>query len=104
MHENILDDIYGQIKNHSIFDHEEQYDLNSLWDAGTYFLGYKHIRVFDNFPMLAFMSPELDSGKTTALKVTSRLAFNATPPGSFTTASILRKIDESDKIITICID
>lgn len=100
----ILDEVYGQIKRHSKFDHEEQYFLNTLWTVGSYFLGYSDIRTFDNFPMLAFMSPEPDSGKTNALKVTSRLAFNATNPGSFTTAGILRKIDKSDGIITICLD
>src|SRR6266446_10953674 len=93
--QNILDKTYDQIKRHSKFDHEEQYYLNTLWVIGSYFLGYKDIRTFDHFPMLAFMSPEPDSGKTNALKVTSKLAFNATNPGSFTTAGILRKIDKS---------
>jgi hypothetical protein len=102
--ENILDEVCTQIKRHSKFDHEEQYDFNTLWAVGTYFVAYDDIRVFDHYPMLAFMSPEPDSGKTNALKVTSKLAFNATPPGSFTTASILRKIDRSDKLITICLD
>jgi hypothetical protein len=103
--ENILDQVYYQIKRHSKFDHEEQYDFNTLWAVGSYFLGYKDIGVFDHFPMLAFMSPEPDSGKTNALKVTSKLAFNATNPGSFTTAGILRKIDKSKgEIITICMD
>jgi hypothetical protein len=105
MQKNILDEVYDQIKRHSKFDHEEQYDCNTLWAVGSYFLGYEDIRVFDNFPMLAFMSPEPDSGKTNALKVTSKLAFNATNPGSFTTAGILRKIDKSKgQIITICLD
>src|SRR3954469_140104 len=100
----ILDEVHDQIKRHSKFDFEEQYDFNALWAVASYFLGYDDVRAFDHFPMLAFMSPEPESGKTNALKVTARLAYNATPPGSFTTASILRKIDQSDTLITVCLD
>jgi hypothetical protein len=100
----LLDNIYYQIKRHSKFEHEEQYDLNTLWDLGSYFLSYEGLRLFDHYPMLAFMSPEPDSGKTNALEVTSRLACNATPPSSLTTAGILRKIDLSPEMITVCLD
>jgi hypothetical protein len=101
----ILDDIVTELKRHCIFDKEEQYTANALWIASSYFLKYQSVPVFNAFPMLAFMSPEPDSGKSRALKVTELLACNSISAGKYTPASLLAKIDESkDDPITICLD
>lgn len=103
--ETILDDIEFQIRRHSVFDREEKYVANVLWIAASYFLKHQDIKVFDAFPMLAFMSPEPDSGKSRALKVTELLSPNAISAGKYTTASLLAKIDqEQGNLITICLD
>lgn len=102
--ENILDDIEYEIRKHSFFDRDEKYVANALWLAGTYLLKQDSIKVFNAFPMLAFMSPEPDSGKSRALKVTELLACNAIANGSYTTASLLAKIDSEPEPITICLD
>lgn len=102
--QDILDRIEHEIGRHTWFDRDEKYVVNILWIAGTYFPGYSDIRVFDNFPMLAFMSPEPDSGKSRALKVTKLLSCNSIDVGQYTPAALLHTIDQSEKMITICLD
>lgn len=103
--ETILDAIEEQLRRHSVFDKEEKYVANALWLAASYFLKQDTIKVMNAFPMLGFMSPEPDSGKSRALKVTELLACNALSAGKYTTAALLAKIDlEPDKLVTICLD
>jgi Protein of unknown function (DUF3631) len=106
MQNNILDDIEYQIRRHSVFDRDEKYISNVLWSASSYFLKYQNdIKVFRAFPMLAFMSPEPDSGKSRSLKVTELLSCNSISAGKYTTASLLFRIDEEpDKILSIFLD
>jgi hypothetical protein len=105
LQEQILNDIERQIRSHCFFDNEEKYVAKTLWIATSYFLKHDTIRVFDAFPMLAFMSPEPDSGKSRALTVTQLLACNSISAGSYTPAMLLAKIDrEPEKILTICLD
>lgn len=100
----LLDRVERQIKDHVFFDVDHKYVVTTLWVVGTRFLAETGIRVFDAFPMLGFMSPEPDSGKSRALKVAELLSHNSLSAGSYTTASLLATIDGSEDIITICLD
>src|SRR5437867_3008562 len=101
----MLEQLEIEIKRHTWFDLEEKYTANVLWVIGSYCLGYEDAKVFNAFPMLAFMSPEPDSGKSRALKVTELLSYNALPSGKYTPALLLAKIDKSKgRISTICLD
>jgi Protein of unknown function (DUF3631) len=104
--ETILDKNREQLERHLVFNFPEQYDTCALWILGTYLL--KHVpgmKVARMFPMLGFVSPEPDSGKSTALRVVNVLCHNSTKRGKRTPASILGKIDETkDDKITIALD
>src|SRR5260370_3713402 len=89
----ILDAIDNYLKEHVIYRKQDR-TVHSLIIYGTYFVKYKDIPVFDNFPIVFFKSINEDSGKTRALEVTEQLAYNAKPPGSFTAASLIRMIDK----------
>jgi hypothetical protein len=101
----ILDDIEREIRRHLVFDSAQKYDATALWIAGTYFLGHPDIKVFSAFPMLGFMSPEPDSGKSRALEVAQALSYNSIGAGNYTTALLLNKIDNSNPDYrTLCLD
>src|ERR1700722_1626310 len=106
MHErNILDQVEGEIRRHLIFDSPEKYTDVVLWIAGTYFLGSDDVAVFNAFPMLAFMSPEPDSGKSRALEITQALSYNSIGAGNYTTAVLLNKIDKCNPVyLPLCLD
>ena len=82
--ESILDEIYKYCGRFIIHPSEQATVAHTLWLAGSYFLENPDIKVFDNFPILAFLSPDEDSGKTRALGVTQALAYNALDGGSYT--------------------
>lgn len=103
--QSILDDIEAELRRHVWFVREEEYVATALWLCGSYCLGHNDIKTFSAFPMLAFMSPEPDSGKSRALKVAELVAYNAMPAGKYTPAMLLAKIDKNKgKISTICLD
>jgi hypothetical protein len=62
------------------------------------------MKVASFFPMFGYVSPEPDSGKSTALTVTNALSFNSMKKGKRTPADILNKIDASSEKITIALD
>ena len=102
---NIGDVVERELKKYVFFDKDEKRWFTVLWAIGTHFLRYKDIRAFDAYPYIAFMSPESDSGKSTALEVTSLLSYNSPDKGSYTRASILDLIDEDREIMrTIPLD
>jgi hypothetical protein len=88
----ILDQIEHEISRHVWFDRDEKYLANTLFIPGSYCLEYySSIKVFRAFPYLGFMSPEPDSGKSRALKVTELLCCNAMASGKYTPAVLLAK-------------
>jgi len=89
----ILDETYAFLGRHVIYPNDQSRIAHTLWILGSGFLGTDDIPVFDNYPILAFLSPEEDSGKTRALDVTELLAHNAINGGSHTAASLCREID-----------
>lgn len=101
----ILDDIEREVRRHLIFDSPEKHVATVLWIAGTCFLGHADIKVFNAFPMLGFMSPEPDSGKSRALEIAQALSYNAIGAGNYTTAVLLNKIDNNKPdYLTLCLD
>jgi hypothetical protein len=62
----ILDEIYNYCGRFVKYPSEQAKIATTLWIAGSYFLENQDIKVFNNFPILAFLSPEEDSGKTRA--------------------------------------
>ncbi|HEY7243027.1 MAG TPA: DUF3631 domain-containing protein [Xanthobacteraceae bacterium] len=90
---------------HVIYPNADSHIAHALWILGSGFLENDDIPVFDNYPILAFLSPEEDSGKTRALDVTELLAHNAINGGSHTAASLCREIDgQQPELITIILD
>jgi len=84
------------------FDKEAYYDLNTLWDIGTYFY-----HLFNTYPYIYFGGVKR-TGKTKALMLSSVLCFNAISSGNVSTSSIFRLIqsgrctflmDETEKLI-----
>jgi len=70
---------------------------HTLWIVGSYFLEdkeHKDVRVFDNFPLLAFFSPDEDSGKTRALDVQRSCLQWPLMVGTYTASAMLTEIDE----------
>ncbi len=102
---NLLDDIHEYEKKNVIYPNEPAHIIHTLWNIGSYFLEDEAIKVFDNYPILAFLSPDEDSGKTRALDITAILAYNALDGGSYTAASLCREIDQRHpELITLILD
>jgi hypothetical protein len=92
----IIDDNKTIIKKHFGLDREEEYDIVTLWTLGTYFLKYApKMKVARFFPMLGFIAPEEDTGKSTALNTVARLSHNPMSRGKKTIPSILDKIHKT---------
>lgn len=102
----ILDEVYNYIGQYVIYPNEQAKVGHAVWLVGSYFLeNYKDILVFENYPIIAFLSPDEDSGKTRALDITQALAYNPDDSGSSSCASLCREIDQqSPKMITILLD
>ena len=101
----ILEATYNYIGRHVIYPNDQSRIAHALWILGSGFLKNKEIPAFDNYPILAFLSPDEDSGKTRALDVTELLAHNAINGGSHTAASLCREIDQRNpELITIILD
>jgi hypothetical protein len=103
----ILDDTEQFLRRHIIYPDDYSSAANTAWVAGSYFLKYNDLPVFDNYPILAFLSPEEDNGKTRALTVTGLLCENSMPGGSHTAASLCREIDKHEsrgELIAIILD
>jgi hypothetical protein len=101
----ILQETYDYLGRHVIYPNDGSRIAHALWILGSGFLKCDEIPVFDNFPILAFLSPEEDSGKTRALDVTELMAHNAINGGSHTAASLCREIDQRNpELITIVLD
>jgi hypothetical protein len=105
----ILDKIYNYVGRFIIYPNEHAKVAHTLWIAGSYFPEFPDIPVFDNYPILAFLSPDEDNGKSRALKVTQLLAYNAIDGGSYTAPALCREIDQQaalpkPKMITMILD
>lgn len=101
----ILDDVYNYCNRYIVYPSEQARVAHTLWIVGSYFLETSDIPVFDNYPILAFLSPDEDSGKSRALDVTAALAYSAIDGGSYTAASLCQEIDEIwPKMITMVLD
>src|SRR6266404_334345 len=104
-HNNILEEVYRYIGKFVIYPSEQARVAHTLWIVGSYFTENVDITVFDNYPILAFLSPDEDSGKSRALDVTETLAYNAINGGSYTAASLCREIDQRfPTMITMILD
>src|SRR5262245_44742172 len=102
MTQQIIQDTYDFLGRHVVYPNEHSRIAHTLWILGSGFLEYSDIPVFDNYPILAFLSPEEDSGKTRALDVTELLSHNAINGGSHTAASLCREIDQRQpELLTI---
>jgi hypothetical protein len=105
MEQNILDEVYNYIGRNVIYPSEYAKVGHTLWIVGSYFLENEDLRVFDNYPIIAFLSPDEDSGKSRALDVTEALAYNPSDSGSSSCAALCREIDQQfPKMITILLD
>ena len=104
----LLDKVYNYCARHIKYPSEQAAVAHTLWMVGSYFLEdkeHKDVRVFDNFPLLAFFSVDEDSGKTRALDVTQTLAYNAVDGGTYTASAMLTEIDEQyPTLITLILD
>ena len=101
----LLDDVHGYLGTHIAYPNPHSHVAHTLWILGSGFLEYDDIPVFDNYPILAFLSPDEDSGKTRALDVTEVLAHNAINGGSYTAASLCAEIDKRyPKLLTMILD
>jgi hypothetical protein len=63
----ILDEVYDYVGQYVIYPREHSKVAHTLWIVGSYCLEQEDIPVFDNFPIIAFLSPDEDSGKSRAL-------------------------------------
>ena len=101
----VLDDIYNYLGSYVIYPNEHARVSHAAWILGSYFLEFEDIPVFDNFPIIAFLSPDEDSGKSRALDVTETLAYNAISGGSYTAPSLCRDINKRHpEMLTIILD
>lgn len=92
----IIDDNKKILKDHFGLEREEQYNLVALWVLGTYFLKYApKMKVARFFPMVGFVAPEEDTGKSTTLNTVARLSHNPMTRGKKTIPSILDKIHKT---------
>jgi hypothetical protein len=95
----VLDESYKYLSTYVIYPNEHAKVAHTLWIAGSYFLECEDIAAFDNFPIIAFLSPDEDSGKSRALDVTEALAHNAPTSCSKTaTNSIADRTISSSRI------
>jgi hypothetical protein len=93
---NILDKTYEEADKQVWFDNEHKYTVSCVWPVATRFL-WKDIKGFRSFPMIAFMSPEWNSGKSRALDVVGKLSYESIKRGKYTPAVLLRDVDISWK-------
>ena len=101
----ILDDICDYISRFVVYPNQHAKVAHTLWLVGSYFLEYEGLSVFDNYPILAFLSPDEDSGKTRALDITELLAYTAINGGSYTAAGLCREIDQRyPTLVTMILD
>ena len=89
----ILDNTEKQIRRHAWFDRDEKYVVSVLWPCGSRLLKhYKDVPLFRQYPYLAFMSMEPDSGKSRALEVIHRLLDNRNDLGVYTAPFLLDEV------------
>jgi Protein of unknown function (DUF3631) len=101
----IIQDAYDYLGRHVIYPNDQSRIAHTLWILGSGFLKFEDLSTFDNYPILAFLSPDEDSGKTRALDVTELLSHNSINGGSHTAASLCREIDQKQpELITIILD
>jgi len=89
----ILHKIEYEARRHNYFNREEKYVAHVLWSPGSRLLR-KGIPEFKAYPYIAYMSPEINSGKTRALEFIYLLnnvhkddkGHDLLPFGSFSTA------------------
>ena len=102
---NILDEIQAYTDRFVIYPNQHARAVHTLWILGSYFLEYEDIPVFDNYPLLAFLSPVEDSGKSRALEVTEVISYNSLSSGDWTPAALCGEIRKKyPTLITMCLD
>jgi len=87
--EKLYKSIKGVFLEYVDFQDPRHYDLVTLWNIGTYFFP-----LFEAYPYL-HVNGMADTGKTRLLIVCQHIAFNAVLGGSFSAASLFRKIQSS---------
>ena len=94
----LLNKIEKEVRRHCCLRVPEYYTVNTLFPVLTHCIRHANeIDIFKQFPMLGYLSPEPDSGKTRANKVTAKLSYNAIRTGTYTSARLLNLVDKAVK-------
>ena len=96
----VLDDAVDQLKRFLIVPGPTYFDTIALWSAHTYLLRNEGFGVGFT-PLLAFQSPIKRCGKSTGLKCTHLMSYDARMVSSITPPSLFRVVDEYGSSLTV---
>jgi len=95
----ILDDVHAFLGRFVAYPSDDAHVAHALWIAHTHLM-----EAWESTPRIAFLSPELGSGKTRALEVSELLVPNAVEAVNVSPAYLFRKVGNSDGRPTILFD